>query len=552
MRAIFTPTLLSQVLLSQALLSLFLLSQQCRAATFTVDSTSDAALSACTVAAGDCSLRGAIAAANATSALDLIAFNIPTSDAGYQITSQHWRIAVGATSLPTIETPLTIDGYTQPGALENTNTPIQGGLNTVLKIELSSLAPPTGTGLFIGQNTPGGGATVTLRGLAINRFGNQVLFNGASAHRIEGCFFGTDISGSFAAISPSLNSGVGLHLIGSGAYVIGGTQPAARNLVSGLTAGIVAQERLDGLQLQGNLIGTDATGTQAIGNLHEGFYVYGSLVNALIGGSDPAARNVIAASGWSALNFRARGAVVSYQGTRIEGNYLGTDVTGTRAFGNGRDLFLDAPRATINFFDGESCQLNIGGPAPGQANLIAFGHDAGIHSRCRGLSSSANRFFNNRGLAIDLSATDFSDGATANDAGDVDDGGNRLQNYPEFTVPKAFLPSGGLSTSLQYRIDSNVANASYPITVHFYRGACGGGSEKLMQTDVYTAAQAQSLKTITLNSPDGGNMLPLVATAIDAAGNNSEFAPMLGDAIMRSDLENVPAPLTVGKCLPPN
>ena len=143
-------------------------------------------------------------------------------------------------------------------------------------------------------------------------------------------------------------------------------------------------------------------------------------------------------------------------------------------------------------------------------------------------------------------------GATANDVNDVDDGGNRLQNFPEFAVPIAFLPSGGLSTSVQYRVDSALANASYPITVHFYRGACGGGSEKLMQTDVYTAAQAQSLKTITLNSPDGGNMLPLVASAIDAAGNNSEFSPMIGDAIMRSDFEDVLAPLTPGKCLPPN
>ncbi len=541
MRAILFPALATQ----------FLLVQFSNAATFTVDNTSDASLSACTAAASDCSLRGAIAAANATPALDLIAFAIPTSDAGYQAGTQHWRIAVGATSLPTIETPLTIDGYTQPGALANTNTPAQGGLNTVLKIELRPQTSLTGFGIFIAQNTPNV-ATITLRGLAINSFSTQVVVNGTSAHRVEGCFFGTNISGAIAVVLPLSPTNAGLALNGSGPYIVGGTQPAARNLMSGMTYGIAAFGEHDGLQVQGNLIGTDASGTQAIGNLVEGFYVYGSLTNALIGGSDPAARNVIAANGWSGLNFRARGAVVSYVGTRIEGNYFGTDITGTRAFGNGRDPDPNAPRATINFFDGESCQINIGGPAPGQANLIAFGQDAGIHARCRGMSSSANRFFNNRGLAIDLSPTDFSDGATANDVNDVDDGGNRLQNFPEFAVPIAFLPSGGLSTSVQYRVDSALANASYPITVHFYRGACGGGSEKLMQTDVYTAAQAQSLKTITLNSPDGGNMLPLVASAIDAAGNNSEFSPMIGDAIMRSDFEDVLAPLTPGKCLPPN
>jgi CSLREA domain-containing protein len=533
----------------RAIFSLLLLSQLCRAATFTVDSTSDAGLSACTAAAGDCSLRGAIAAANATPILDLIAFDIPTDDAGYQATTQHWRIAVGATSLPSIEMPLTLDGYTQAGALANTNSPVQGGLNTVLKIELSPLTPLLGTGFVIAQNAP---ATVTLRGLAINSFGSQLVINGNSAHRVEGCFFGTNINGSTPAIALGTSSNKGLVIFGSGAHVIGGVLPAARNLISGMTYGVASFFPSDGLQVQGNLIGTNATGTQMIGNFLEGFYAAGSLTNAQIGGADPAARNVIAGSGWSALNFRASGAAVSYLGTRIEGNFLGTDMTGTRAFGNGRDPNASAPRATINFFNGESCQLNIGGPAPGQANLIAFGHDAGIHSRCRGLSSTANRFFNNRGLAIDLSPTDFSDGATANDALDADDGGNRLQNFPDFTVPAGFLPSGGLSTSLQYLVDSTPANASYPITVHFYRGACGGGSEKLMQTDVYTAAQAQNLKTITLNSPDGGNMLPLVATAIDAAGNNSEFSPMIGDAIMRSDLEDILAPLTLGKCLPPN
>ena len=541
MRAFFAPVLLLQLILSQF----------CCAATFTVDSTSDAGLSACTTAAGDCSLRGAIAAANATPALDLIAFNIPISDTGYQLATQHWRIAVGATNLPSIETPLTIDGYTQPGALANTNTPMQGGLNTVLKIELVPLTPQTGIGIVIAQGTTSV-ATVALRGLAINSFGNQVLINGSTAHRIEGCFFGTNIDGSAAAIPMVTANSRGLVIFGTGANVIGGTLPAARNLISGMTYGIGSFFASDGLQVQGNLIGTDATGTQAMGHWVEGFYAAGSLTNALIGGSDPAARNVISANNWSALNFRANGAKVSYAGTRIEGNYLGTDITGTRALGNGRDPFPDTPRATINFFDGESCQINIGGPAPGQANLIAFGQDAGIHARCRGISSSANRFYNNRGLAIDLSPTDFSDGATANDVNDADDGGNRLQNFPEFTVPVAFLPNGGLSTSVQYRVDSALANASYPITVHFYRGACGGGSEKLMQTDVYTAALAQSLKTIMLNSPDGGNMLPLVATAIDAAGNNSEFSPMIGDAIMRSDFEDVLAPLTVGKCLPPN
>ena len=54
------------------------------AATFTVDTGSDLALSACLDAVpADCSLRGAITAANATPDSDRIEFDIPDTDASY-------------------------------------------------------------------------------------------------------------------------------------------------------------------------------------------------------------------------------------------------------------------------------------------------------------------------------------------------------------------------------------------------------------------------------------------------------------------------------------
>ena len=66
------------------------------AATFVVDTTVDATLSTCDAnIVADCSLRGAIAAANATSAADVINFDIPQSDVGFQPASSHWRIDVG-------------------------------------------------------------------------------------------------------------------------------------------------------------------------------------------------------------------------------------------------------------------------------------------------------------------------------------------------------------------------------------------------------------------------------------------------------------------------
>lgn len=78
------------------------------AATFEVDTTSDMSLSACNGAiANDCSLRGALNAANATPVADDIVFNIPQADPGFQAATQHWRISVpDGAILPSLVAPV--------------------------------------------------------------------------------------------------------------------------------------------------------------------------------------------------------------------------------------------------------------------------------------------------------------------------------------------------------------------------------------------------------------------------------------------------------------
>ena len=152
------------------------------AETFEVDTTSDVTLSACQAAiANDCLLRGAFIAANSTPAVDQIHFNIPQSDAGYQVATQHWRISVGNTALPPISEGVVIDGTTQPGALANTNTPTQGGLNSTLKIEIVPGASfgSQQNGLDTVSNNFNAPAS-TLRGLAISRFSSQIQLGGGS------------------------------------------------------------------------------------------------------------------------------------------------------------------------------------------------------------------------------------------------------------------------------------------------------------------------------------------------------------------------------------
>src|SRR5437899_10666596 len=92
-----------------------------RAATFTVTNTNDS---------GAGSLRQAILDANATAGPDTIAFNIPGAGV-HTITP--------ASSLDAITDPVTIDGYTQPGASVNTD-PMP--TNAFLLIELDGSALP--------------------------------------------------------------------------------------------------------------------------------------------------------------------------------------------------------------------------------------------------------------------------------------------------------------------------------------------------------------------------------------------------------------------------
>jgi CSLREA domain-containing protein len=532
------------------ILTILALSPITQAATFTVNTTSDLASDNCT--GGACSLRGAITAANLTAASDTIAFNIPNSDPGFQTATQSWLILVPSIQLPRLEEAVVIDGYTQPGAVANTNTPAQGGLNGMLKIELRAPTPPPGSsinGLEVDTTFTATGPSV-IRGLAISLFQSQVILGGLNANRIEGCYLGTNILGTQAATVVNGAQGLGVRTSWQGGYIVGGTDPAARNLISGTRGGFVAFSANNNVRIQGNLIGTNAAGTAAIAN-DDGISLE-TATNTLIGGTDPNARNVISGNRFSAISIASTSTVGAFAGLRIEGNYIGTDVSGRLPVGNGLNPASPSQIVpTFRIFTGTASPLQIGGIAPGQANLIAFGGSAGAHvGGGRGAQGWFNRYLGNRGIAWDNSGPNGSgeDGVTPNDVNDLDEGANRSQNFPDLTLPVNFLPTGSASVNLQYRVDTAVANATYPITVNFFRGACGGGPNQFIGSDTISAAQAQTVKNFTLTPSDGGNVLPLLANAVDADGNQSEFTLMVGDAIMRSDFEDIAAALTVGRC----
>ena len=172
------------------------------AAIFTVTNTNDS---------GPGSLRQAITDADNMPDLDTIEFNIPSNDPGCNPTTQVCTITLGS-ALPFLQTPMIIDGYTQPGAQPNTNE--TGGLNTVLKIELSGGASSKGFVIIFTSD-------VTVRGLVINHCSATAIecdTNFPNIH-IEGNFIGTDASGTQAE---STGGGITIQTAGAAQVFIGG------------------------------------------------------------------------------------------------------------------------------------------------------------------------------------------------------------------------------------------------------------------------------------------------------------------------------------------
>lgn len=500
------------------------------AAVFEVDTTSDLALSACTAVAADCSLRGAILAANAVPGADRIVFALTPDDAGFIVATAHWRISA-ATAMPANDGALEIDGYSQAGAVPNTLTPDLGGSNAVIKVELRNTGGAANTGLESSGNNFA--AVLAVRGLAINRFASQIILAGGGGHRVEGCFLGTDVTGQSAALADPNGRGTGVRIQGQGASVIGGEAASARNVISGLGTGIASFAVSEGLRIEGNLIGTNAAGTAAVANLGDGISL-GSFRQITIGGRTAGARNVISGNAFAAIRAASATPPIAFPNLVIAGNHIGSDWSGQVPIGNGLNPASPSqPQATILLGGAGACSVEIGGFEAGAANLIANGGGEGVMvGACARVSAAGNRYSGHRAMAIDNSTTSFGDGPNANDAGDPDGGGNRLQNAP---VALSATPAGGDEFSLSFHVDSSPAHSAYPLRVDFFRGR---GGDVLAHLGTRSIALGDAQTTLTVVLPlaalaDGS--LQMIAT--DADGNTSEVSRYGLDAMFADGFE---------------
>jgi uncharacterized repeat protein (TIGR01451 family)/CSLREA domain-containing protein len=427
------------------------------------------------------------------------------------------------------------------------------------------------------NNTIGGAVTGAGNLISGNNWSGIALAGGSSSNLIQGNFVGADATGS-SAISNGFD---GIQITNSPANTIGGTATGAGNVISGNLGRGILLNSSSGIVIQGNYVGTDPTGTAAIANGQEGIYAT-SASNNTIGGMALAARNVIAgngndgifigdpasadnviqgnyigviAAGNATLGNQSEGITLSgavntqiggpgtgagnviggstYEGiwlingatgTVIQGNYIGTDATGTLNLGNN-----DSGIGIGNTGIASSNNLVTG-------NVVAFNNRVGVAIDQSGPSQPSvgnavlgNAIYSNIGLGIDLDdsfASPSSPGVTPNDGpGDADTGGNNRQNYPVLTlaatIGSQITISGTLTstTSTAFRIEFFANTSADP----------SGYGEGQRYLGVYTATTSAGgvVSFTTTLTATVATTETVSATATDPSGNTSEFSTVI-------------------------
>ena len=239
----------------------------------------------------------------------------------------------------------------------------------------------TDTGSRVGTNADGVADTEERNVISGNSIAGLIIRNASTSGAVvAGNYIGTDPTGSLARPN---NRGVEI-VLGANNITIGGTNVASRNVISGNnSSGIAIDLGSNDNIIQGNYIGTDATGSVPLGNVGVGVNVTGGSTGTRIGGAIAGAGNVISGS------VSSNGVAVSgteTDGTIIQGNFIGTDKNGAIAI--------------PNFFPGlaiigGATNTQVGGltlaPGTGPGNVISGNREHGILVRDTGTSGTLIR-----------------------------------------------------------------------------------------------------------------------------------------------------------------
>jgi titin len=334
--------------------------------------------------------------------------------------------------------------------------------------------------------------------------GVSIWGEAATGNVIQGNYIGTNTAGDAA-----LGNGTGVAVFGA-QTLIGGPGPGEGNLISGSEPGfqpgspagigIHVVQGSRGTTIEGNFVGTDATGTVAVPN-QVGIWLDGA-VDVRVGGTAAGDGNVI--SGNVLHGMRIGGGST---GSLVQGNRIGVGETGV-PLGNGG--------WGIHIFGGAMGNL-VGGTATGAGNTIAYNVADGVFIRGDAVANElrGNAIHDNGQLGIDIQP----DGANENDPGDVDGGPNGSLNHP--VVMGVATNEGVLAKALMF---DGLRNEPY--TFEFFGNdqcdASGHGEGRVPLGTVSMTSAADGDASIALPVAATTH---LTATVTDRFGSTSEFGP---------------------------
>lgn len=391
------------------------------------------------------------------------------------------------------------------------------------------------------------------RGVSLATSEDVIDSGGPSGNLISGNYIGTNATGTAALPNGTLAGlaefkGLGVHVVYGQDNVIEGNLISG-NLLAGVVLGSVesfpdptATFELSGTQVRGNRIGTDASGEQPIPNGVPGIQDVGFGVVFVTAPGIVATGNTIGGGTIEDANFIAfnTSAGIGAQGPGVSGNVIDGNVIG---------ITFDeepAPNGQVGILLRNGPRGNRIGRADPDFEDDIVGNVIGYHAIGIALGDftvgneiAFNRFGGAPGasLPIDLGL----DGPTANDAGDPDDGPNRLQNTP--TILSAFSAAGSDELTVRYLVDTATANAAYPLTVRFYAQILDGDvlvHEPLGSATYTEPGEATATIQNSLTVP-----LAIVATATDADGNTGE-ASLAGVPVADESAPTVARDVRVG------
>jgi fibronectin-binding autotransporter adhesin len=424
------------------------------------------------------------------------------------------QMIVPTAAEPTITAPVIIDAFTQGGS-SYSGTPL---------IDLSGTS--AGAGAFGFTIT---GSQTTIEGFLINNFtgtsaggsvgtGIVVSTTGATGNLITGNWIGTNGTGMAAAANGfgiSVVKGADNNTIGGTLSVVSGKLSGAGNLVSGNTDdGVYIASQggfaVTGTLVEGNFIGTDITGTLALANGGYGVHLNINANSNIIGGSSSVNSSTGDLSGaGNVISGNTEGGLVltTSTGNAVEGNFIGTNVSGTADIANnptgssatGYEDDVDLLSSSNNNTIGGVSTVDSHGKLSGLGNLISGSGYQGIY-----LNASTGNLIEGNYIGTDPSGTYGLSNSYSGIYLDTGSASNTIGGTSAVSTTASF--TGNLAS----------CNANYGIAIN----GSGSSGNLIEGNDVGTNAAGNAVLTTTAYAFGGGTVtlpIPQLSTTAGAS-----------------------------------